>query len=74
MFSDFKNSHKFNKCSLRFDTACGIAVLFMSLMSMLPSVAFCLKVGLAGYLSILYVSSRVGDAVDVNCSENSNLC
>lgn len=59
VFSDLKNSHKISECTSRFDTACGIAMLFMSLMSVLPSVVFCLKVGLAGYLSILFVRNRV---------------
>lgn len=58
VFSDLKNSHKINECTSRFDTACGIAMLFMSL-SVLPSVVFCLKVGLAGYLGILFVRNRV---------------
>lgn len=59
MFSDLKTSHKINECSSRLDTACGIAVLFMSLLSLLPSVAFCLKADLTGYLSILFVRNRV---------------
>lgn len=72
VFSDLKSSHKINECSSRLDTVCGI--LFLSLMSMLPSVVFCLKVCLAGYLSILFCEEQGGDGVDVNCHENSNLC
>lgn len=59
VFRDLKNSHKIYECSSGLDTACGIAMLCVSLMSMLPSVAFCLKVGLTGYLSILFVMNRV---------------
>lgn len=59
VLSDLKNSHKINECSSRLNTACGMAMLFMSLMLMLPLVVFYLKVGLAGYLSTLIVRNGV---------------
>lgn len=71
LYSYLKNSHKINECSSRLDIARGITMLFMSLMPMLPSVVFCLKVGLAEHT---LCEEQGGDGVGVNCRENSNLC